>query len=72
MLVEKDGTMLPTNAFALLTGNNAIPTKIQCAVFKGNTRTIFIDRREFGGPVYEQLEEAYNYVLAKINLGAKI
>ena len=72
VLVEKDGTMLPTNAFALLTGNNAIPTKIQCAVFKGNTRTIFIDRREFGGPVYEQLEEAYNYVLAKINLGAKI
>lgn len=72
VLVEKDGKLLPTNAFALLTGNAALPTKVQCAVFKGNTRTVFVDRREFEGPVYEQLEEAYKYVLAKINLGARI
>ena len=72
VLTEKDGKVLPTNAYALLTGNAALPTKIQCAVFKGNTRTIFVDRREFEGPVYEQLEEAYKYVLAKINLGARI
>ena len=72
VLEERDGKLLPTNAFALLTGNNALPTKVQCAVFKGNTRTIFVDRREFEGPVYEQLDEAYKYVLAKINLGARI
>lgn len=72
VLLEKEGKLLPTNAYALLTGNSALSTKIQCAVFKGNTRTIFVDRREFVGPVYEQLEEAYKYVLAKINLGARI
>ena len=72
VLTEKDGKVLPTNAYALLTGNAALPTKIQCAVFKGNTRTIFVDRREFEGPIYELLEEAYKYVLAKINLGARI
>ena len=72
VLEERDGKFLPTNAFALLTGNNALPTKVQCAVFKGNTRTVFVDRREFEGPVYEQLDEAYKYVLAKINLGARI
>lgn len=72
VLEEREGKLLPTNAFALLTGNNALPTKVQCAVFKGNTRTIFVDRREFEGPVYEQLDEAYKYVLAKINLGARI
>lgn len=72
VLTEKDGKVLPTNAYALLTGNTTLPTKIQCAVFKGNTRTIFVDRREFEGSVYEQLEEAYKYVLAKINLGARI
>lgn len=72
VLKEKDGKVFPTNAYALLSGNGALPTKIQCAVFKGNTRTVFVDRREFAGPVYEQLEEAYKYVLAKINLGARI
>lgn len=72
VLEEREGKLLPTNAFALLTGSGALPTKVQCAVFKGNTRTIFVDRREFEGPVYEQLDEAYKYVLAKINLGAKI
>ena len=29
VLVEKDGKLLPTNAFALLTGNAALPTKVQ-------------------------------------------
>ena len=34
--------------------------------------TIFIDRKEFEGPVYEQIENAYNFVLEHINIGAKI
>lgn len=73
LLTEKDGKLLPTNSFALLSGNTEIiSTKIQCAVFKGKTRAIFIDRREFTGPLHEQFEKAYEYVLSKINLGAKI
>ncbi|WP_296876701.1 ATP-binding protein [Thomasclavelia sp.] len=72
ILIEKDGNLLPSNAFALLTGNNCIPTKIQCGVFKGKTREIFVDRREFEGSLQNQIDEAYKYVLSKINLGAKI
>ncbi len=72
VLVEKNGKCHPTNAFALLTGNEAIPSKIQCGVFKGNNRAVFVDRREFTGPIQTQIEEAYQYVLAKINLGANI
>ena len=33
---------------------------IQCAVFKGNSEEIFIDKRDFYGPIQEQLEEACN------------
>jgi predicted HTH transcriptional regulator len=33
---------------------------------------VFIDKREYGGPLYEQIEEAYNFVLRHINLGAEI
>ena len=41
-------------------------------LFKGEDRAVFIDRREFTGPVYDQIEEAYQFVLKHINLGAAI
>ncbi len=59
-----------TNAYALLTGDDLFAPVVKCAVFKGTTRSIFIDRREFGGPIDLQIEEAYKYVLSKINLGS--
>lgn len=45
---------------------------IQCGVFKGSDRTIFIDRKEYGEDIVHQLDEAYEYVLRNINLGAEI
>ena len=67
-----DGTLLPTNAFVLLTNNTFPFAKIQCALFKGTERVVFIDKRDFEGPLYEQIEEAYQFVLKHINLGAVI
>lgn len=64
--------LFPTNAYMLFTDNKMKNAKIQCALFKGNTRDIFIDKREFDGPIYEQVEEAYQFVLKHINLGAEI
>lgn len=54
-----DGTLLPTNAFVLLTDNVFPFAKIQCALFKGTERVVFIDKRDFEGLLYEQIEEAY-------------
>ena len=71
ILWEKDGEIVPTNAYALLTGKNTMQN-IQCAIFKGNDRAYFVDRREFNGPIQEQMEAAYQYVLEKINRGMKI
>lgn len=45
---------------------------IQCAVFKGTVRDIFITRKEFSGSIYQQIDEAYNFVLQHINLGSRI
>lgn len=67
-----DGTLAPTNAFVLLTNNTFPFAKIQCALFKGTERVVFIDKRDFEGPLYEQIEEAYEFVLKHINLGAEI
>ena len=68
ILIKKADQLLPTNAFVLLTDNDFPQAKIQCAVFKGNTRGTFIDKREYTGPIYEQIEEAYHFVLRNIRL----
>ncbi len=72
ILTEKDGHIIPTNAYALLTNQAFNAPKIQCGVFKGTNRAVFVDRREMTGPIQHQVEAAYQYVLEKINLGAKI
>ena len=64
--------LYPTHAFMLMTDNRFKYAKIQCALFKGATRDVFIDKREFDGPIYTQIEEAYQFVLKHINLGAEI
>lgn len=72
VLVKKENEVLPTNAFVLLTDNDFPQAKIQCAVFKGNARGAFVDKREYTGAIFEQIEEAYQFVLRNIRLGARI
>lgn len=72
VLQEEAGRVYPTNAYALLTGRMLQQPAIQCGVFKGTNRAHFVDRREFGGSVQEQMEAAYQYVLEKINMGMTI
>ena len=72
ILKNVEGKLLATNAFVLLTSDNFHFSRIQCALFKGTTKNIFIDKREYVGPLYEQIENAYQFVLNHINLGAKI
>ena len=72
ILKEDNGKIIPTNAYALLTGKMQIQPTIQCAVFKGKTRAYFVDRREFSGPIQDQVQLAFQYVLEKINMGMQI
>ena len=67
-----ENTLVPTVAFDLLTTNSNRFAKVQCALFKGITRSVFIDKREFEGSLYSQIEEAYQFILKHINLGAEI
>ena len=72
ILKRQEGTVFATNAFVLLNSDKFRFARIQCARFKGTERVVFIDKREFAGPLYEQIEEAYQFVLKHINLGAEI
>ncbi len=71
IVIERDSKILPTNAYAILTGNEKMPVTIQCGIFKGSTKAVFVDRTEYRGLAWETIEEAYRYVLKNIHLGAK-
>ncbi len=70
ILIEKNGKCYPSNAYAILTGCGALHVATQCGVFKGSTKEIFVDRREYTGPIWEQIEQAYQFVLRNIHMGA--
>ena len=72
ILKQSEGQLLATNAYALLTSDYFSFAKTQCAVFKGTDRAVFLDKREFTGPIYTQIEEAVDFVLRNIRLGATI
>ena len=72
ILIERDGKDYPSNAFAILTGNGGLHVATQCGVFKGTTKAVFVDRREYTSPLWEQIDEAFQFVLRNIHLGATI
>ena len=72
LLEKSEGRIVPTNGFMLLTENMLPSATIQCAVFKGTNRAVFLDRKEYEGPLYAQIDEAYRFVLRNIRMGAEI
>jgi len=75
LLIDRKGCYHATNGYLLLEGEEeeTFPEAfIQCAVFKGNVRDVFITRKEFKGPLYQQIQDAYNFVLQHINIGSEI
>ena len=71
VLVERGGELLPTWSYVLLSGHSRMLPVVKCGIFKGTDRTFFVDRREFSSPVQDQVESAVQYVLEKINMGAR-
>ena len=72
VLSEHEGQLVPTHAYAILTGNEAVRSVVQCGVFKGSTKATFVDRREYHGTPQELIEQAYQFVLRNIHMGARL
>ena len=72
VIIKKGDGYAPTNAFALLQGGVFTFTEVRCALFKGVEKnldkTMFLDRRECIGPIYQQIDDAYAFVLKNIRL----
>ena len=71
VLVERGDELLPTWSYVLLSGHVRMAPSVKCGIFKGTDRAFFVDRREFSSPVQDQVESAVQYVLEKINMGAR-
>lgn len=72
ILKKRESNVFASNAYVLLTSDYFQFSKTQCAVFKGTDRTVFLDKREYIGPLYKQIENAVEFVLRNIRLGATI
>lgn len=74
LLHDIDGKVVPSIGLCILLGKplDECEAKVQCAVFKGDDRRIFVDRKEYTGKLHEQIDEAYAFVLRAIHLGARI
>jgi len=74
LLIEENGLLYPTHGYNLLAGKNTfdLMAQIQCAVFKGVTRGKFIDRKTYEGPIYRQIDEAYDFVLRNLRTAVEI
>lgn len=72
ILKKSENGYLALNAFVLLTGEYFRFSKTQCAVFAGTERGNFIDKQDYNGPLYEQIEKTYSFVLRNIRKSAKV
>lgn len=72
ILTKRSGRLVATNAFALLSGDKALSTVVKCGIFKGIEHKMMLDRREFGGPIQDQIESSYEWLLSKLNMAAVI
>ncbi|MDY6323085.1 MAG: ATP-binding protein [Succinivibrio sp.] len=73
LLTEHQDGFVPSNAFVLLTDPDFFPyARTQCAMFKGKDRVFFIDKREYDGPIYQQINDALGFVERNIRLAVEI
>ena len=71
VLIQRARENVPSNAYALLTGDDRLATTVKCALFKGVDRAVFLDRHPIEGSVIDQVNESFKWVLSKLNLSAR-
>ena len=69
IISRNNGRLVGSNAYALLAGDTSFQIRLKCGLFKGDSKAVFLDRREFTGTVTELIDAGLKYILAKINMG---
>ncbi|HOD41777.1 MAG TPA: putative DNA binding domain-containing protein [Candidatus Wallbacteria bacterium] len=71
LLKEVNGRKKLTNAALILSGA-AAHSRIKCARFKGNSVSVFIDRKDLDGDIFAQLDDAVKFLKFNLNLKGEI
>ena len=75
LLFRKNGKLVPTYAYYIVAGivpPGLLEPRIRCGAFRGKVKGDFYDRRDAEGPIAEQIEEAYQFVVKNMRVGTKI
>ena len=72
LIREGHGGYIPSRAFMMLSTNPFPHAMVQCARFRGQDRTVFLDRKEYGGNLMEQVEAATGFILNYLPCRAEI
>lgn len=71
LIHEENGIIYPTNGLLILLGHFE-HVRIKCSRFKGKTMDIFLDRKEYDGDLFTQIDHADNFIKNYISLSSKI
>ncbi|WP_143153596.1 helix-turn-helix domain-containing protein [Caloranaerobacter azorensis] len=71
LIKEENGKIYPTNGLLILLGKYE-NCAIKCARFKGKTMDIFLDKKDYNGDLFSQLEKAESFIKNHINLRGEI
>ena len=71
LVQEEQGTLYPTQGLMILLGKLPHVT-VKCARFKGTDMRVFLDRKEYDGDLFTQLEQMEGFVKNHISLRGEI
>ena len=71
LVIEDNNTIFPSNGLLILLGKFE-HVKMKCSRFKGTSMDVFLDRKEYEGDLFSQLENAENFIKNYIKLSGEI
>ncbi len=71
LVLEDNNTIYPSNGLLILLGKFE-HVRMKCSRFKGTTMDVFLDRKEYMGDLFTQLENAENFIKNYIKLSSEI
>lgn len=73
LVLQQEGNYYPSNAYMMFLDENPFQfINIQCARFKGTNRVLFIDKKDYAGPLYKQIDEAIKFIMNHLNMEVRI
>ena len=69
LITEENNQLFPTNGLLILLGIFENVT-IKCAVFKGNDMSVFVDRKEYKGDLFSQINATESFIINYLKLSS--